>query len=107
MGSLLNGIPVVFADDSEYKDPIEMKNLIQRTGANVYVVTPSRLLQYLEIESMQETMYGFKAYLIGGESFPPRLYDLLSKNSNGKIYNLYGPTEATVYCNSSLLKSNG
>ena len=106
MGSLLNGIPVVFADDSEYKDPIEMKNLIQRTGANVYVVTPSRLLQYLEIESMQETMYGFKAYLIGGESFPPRLYDLLSKNSNGKIYNLYGPTEATVYCNSSLLKSN-
>lgn len=106
MGSLLNGIPVVFANDTEYKDPIEMMELIKRTGANVYVATPSRLLQYLEIEAMQETMYGFKAYLIGGEAFPPRLYDLLSKNSNGKIYNLYGPTEATVYCNSSLLDSS-
>ena len=106
MGSVLNGIPIVFADDSQYKDPIEMRDLIQRTGANVYVVTPSRLLQYLEIEAMRETMYGFKAYLIGGEAFPPRLYDLLSENSNGKVYNLYGPTEATVYCNSSLLESN-
>ncbi len=106
MGSLLNGIPIVFADDDEYKNPIEMKNLIERTGVNVYVVTPSRLLQYLDIEDMQEAMYGFKAYLIGGEALPPRLYDLLSKNSSGKIYNLYGPTEATVYCNSSLLNSN-
>ena len=106
MGSLLNGIPVVFANDTEYKNPIEMMDLIERTGANVYVATPSRLLQYLEIEAMQETMYGLKAYLIGGEAFPPRLYDLLSKNSNGKIYNLYGPTEATVYCNSCLLDSS-
>ena len=106
MGSLLNGIPVVFANDTQYKDPIEMMDLIKKTGANVYVATPSRLLQYLEIKAMQETMYGFKAYLIGGEAFPPRLYDLLSKNSNGKIYNLYGPTEATVYCNSRLLDSS-
>ena len=106
MGSLLNGIPVVFANDTEYKDPIKMMDLIQRTGANVYVATPSRVLQYLEIEAMQETMYDFKAYLIGGEAFPPRLYDLLSKNSNGKIYNLYGPTEATVYCNSCLVDSS-
>ena len=106
MGSLLNGIPIVFADDDEYKDPLAMKDLIQKTGANVYVVTPSRLLQYLEIEEMREVMYGFKAYLIAGEPFPPRLYDLLSKNSNGKIYDLYGPTETTVYCNGCLLESN-
>ncbi|MBO5150935.1 MAG: amino acid adenylation domain-containing protein [Methanobrevibacter sp.] len=58
MGSLLNGVPMVFADDTEYKDPIEMMNLIHRSGANVYIATPSRLLQYLEIEAMQETMYG-------------------------------------------------
>ncbi|WP_406535292.1 amino acid adenylation domain-containing protein [Methanobrevibacter sp.] len=106
MGSILNAIPVVFADDIEYKDPIGMMDLIKRTGANVYVATPSRLLQYLEIEAMQEVMYGFKAYLIAGEAFPPRLYDLLSKNSNGKVYNLYGPTEATVYCNGRLLDSS-
>jgi len=106
MGSLLNSVPIVFANDVEYKDPIEMMDLIHRSGANVYVATPSRLLQYLEIEAMQETMYGFKAYLIAGEPFPQRLYELLSEHSNGKIFNMYGPTETTVYCNGALLESS-
>ena len=105
MGSLLNGVPMVFANDVEYKDPIEMMDLIHRTGANVYVATPSRLLQYLEIEAMQETMYGFKVYIHAGEPFSQRLYDLLSQNSNGKFFNMYGPTETTVYCNGQLLES--
>ena len=106
MGSLLNGVPMVFADDTEYKDPIEMMNLIHRSGANVYIATPSRLLQYLEIEAMQETMYGFKVYIHAGEPFSARLYELLSKNSNGKFFNMYGPTETTVYCNGHLLESS-
>lgn len=106
MGSLLNGVPIVFANDTEYKDPIEMMDLIHRSGANVYVATPSRLLQYLEIEAMQETMYGFKAYLIAGEPFPKRLYELLSEHSKGKIFNMYGPTETTVYCNGALLNNS-
>ena len=106
MGSLLNGVPMVFANDTEYKDPIEMMDLIHRSGANVYVATPSRLLQYLEIEAMQETMYGFKVYIHAGEPFSQRLYELLSENSNGKLFNMYGPTETTVYCNGQLLESS-
>jgi len=106
MGSLLNAIPMVFANDTEYKDPIEMMDLIERSGANVYVATPSRLLQYLEIEAMQECMYGFKAYICAGEPFSQRLYELLSENSDGKIFNMYGPTETTVYCNGTELKSS-
>ena len=106
MGSLLNGVPMVFANDTEYKDPIEMMDLINRSGANVYVATPSRLLQYLEIEAMQETMYGFKVYIHAGEPFSARLYELLSENSNGKLFNMYGPTETTVYCNGQLLESS-
>ena len=106
MGSLLNGVPLVFANDTEYKDPIEMMDLIHRSGANVYIATPSRLLQYLEIEAMQETMYGFKAYICAGEPFSQRLYELLSQNSTGKIFNMYGPTETTVYCNGTLLESS-
>ncbi|WP_410319770.1 amino acid adenylation domain-containing protein [Methanobrevibacter sp.] len=105
MGSLLNGVPMVFANDTQYKDPVEMMDLIHMTGANVYIATPSRLLQYLEIEAMQETMYGFKVYIHAGEPFSARLYDLLSKNSKGKFFNMYGPTETTVYCNGHLLDS--
>lgn len=106
MGSLLNGVPMVFANDTEYKDPIEMMDLIHKTGANVYISTPSRLLQYLEIEAMQETMYGFKVYIQAGEPYSARLYDLLSKNSKGKLFNMYGPTETTVYCNGQLLENS-
>lgn len=106
MGSLLNGVPMVFANDGEYKDPMEMMELIKRSGANVYIATPSRLLQYLEIEAMNEIMYGFKVYIIAGEPFPQRLYELLSENSKGKLFNMYGPTETTVYCNGNLLESN-
>ena len=106
MGSLLNGVPMVFANDTEYKDPIEMMDLIHRTGANVYIATPSRLLQYLEIEAMQETMYGFKVYIHAGEPFSARLYELLSQNSKGKFFNMYGPTETTVYCNGVQLESD-
>ena len=106
MGSLLNGVPMVFANDTEYKDPIEMMDLIHRSGANVYIATPSRLLQYLEIEAMQETMYGFKVYIHAGEPFSARLYELLSENSNGKFFNMYGPTETTVYCNGQQLESS-
>ena len=106
MGSLLNGVPMVFANDAEYKDPVEMMNLIKRTGANVYISTPSRLLQYLEIEAMQEVMYGFKVYIHAGEPFSARLYELLSQNSKGKFFNMYGPTETTVYCNGQLLESD-
>jgi len=106
MGSLLNSIPMVFASDDEYKDPIEMAELVNKTGANVYVATPSRILQYLEIDELKDMMYGFKVYLIAGEPFPQRLYEALSKNSSGKIFNMYGPTETTVYSNGSLLTSS-
>ena len=106
MASLLNGIPIVFASDDEYKNPIKTKDLILKSGANVYVSTPSRLLQYLEIDEIKEVMYSFKAYLIAGEPFPPRLFELLSQNTqDAKIFNMYGPTEATVYCNGSLVTS--
>ena len=106
MGSLLNSIPMVFANDIEYKDPLSMAELVYKTRANVYVATPSRILQYLEIDELKDIMYGFKVYLIAGEAFPQRLYELLSKNSTGKIFNMYGPTEATVYSNGSLLTSS-
>ena len=105
MASLLNSIPIVFADDTQYKDPIKTRDLIKSTGANVYVSTPSRLLQYLDIDEIKDVMSSFKAYLIAGEAFPPRLYELLKQNSDAKIFNMYGPTEATVYCNGSLVNS--
>lgn len=52
MTALMNGIPIAFANDVEYKNPLALCDFIKRTGANVYSGTPSRLLQYLELEDL-------------------------------------------------------
>ncbi len=99
MCALLNGVPVVFANDDEYKDPKATLDLIKKHDVNVYTSTPSRLLQYLDIDEIKDDMFDFKVYSIAGEAFPKRLYDLLREKSDAKIFNVYGPTETTISCN--------
>ena len=100
---ILNGVPVVFADDIQIKNPLELIPLIEKTNANIFDGTPSRLLQYLEIDGLKECIAKFKLFVVGGEAFPKHLYDTLSKVSDGKIINSYGPTETTVACNDKLI----
>ena len=100
---MLNNVPVVFADDNQFKDPLALIDLIKDTGANVFDGTPSRLLQYLEIDGLRELICDFKIFVVGGEGFPKHLYDILSKVSDAKIYNSYGPTEITIVSNDKLI----
>ncbi len=101
--TILNGVPVVFADDLQYKDTLELIPLIKKTNANVFDGTPSRLLQYLEMDELKDLIANFKIFVICGEGFPKHLYDILSKVSDAKIFNSYGPTEITVACNDKLI----
>jgi len=102
MTALMNGIPIAFANDVEYKDPLALCDFIKKTGANVYSGTPSRLLQYFELDDLGEEFSKFKILSIGGEGFPPQLLDILD-NVDVKVYNIYGPTETTVVCNAHLI----
>ena len=102
MTALLNGIPIAFANDVEYKNPLALCDFIKRTGPNVYNGTPSRLLQYLELDDLIEEFSKFKIFCIGGEGFPPQLLDALD-DIECKLYNIYGPTETTVVCNARLI----
>ena len=106
MCATLNGVPIVFADDDEYKDPKKTLNLIKKYDVTVYTATPSRLLQYLDIEELKDEMYGFKVYSIAGEAFPKRLYELLREKTSAKIFNVYGPTETTISCNTAELENS-
>jgi amino acid adenylation domain-containing protein len=102
MTALMNGIPIAFANDDEYKNPLALCDFIKRTGANVYSGTPSRLLQYFELDDLAEEFSKFKVLSIGGEGFPPQLLDILN-GLDAKVYNMYGPTETTVVCNAHLI----
>ncbi|MBR3213246.1 MAG: amino acid adenylation domain-containing protein, partial [Methanosphaera sp.] len=106
MCSLLNGVPIVLADDNTYKDPKATMELVEKYKANVYTATPSRILQYLQIKQIRNDMLKFKVYAIAGEPFPNRLYEDLSANTDAHIFNVYGPTETTISCNTALLSDN-
>lgn len=62
--TILNGVPVVFADDLQYKDTLELIPLIKKTNANVFDGTPSRLLQYLEMDELKDLIANFKIFVM-------------------------------------------
>ena len=105
-GTVLNGLPVVFANDEQAVDPLELVGLFKATDAEGFGSTPTRLLEYLQLEEIQEVVGKCNVIIVGGEGFPPVLYDRLSKYTNADIYNSYGPTEVTIASHYKLIDSN-
>ena len=104
-GTILNGLPVVFANDEQAIDPLELVVLFEKSGADGFGSTPTRLLEYLQLEGIQEVIGNCKIIIVGGEGFPPVLFDRLSKYTNADIYNSYGPTEVTIASHYKLIDS--
>ena len=105
-GTILNGLPVVFANDEEAIDPLQLVELFKKTDADGFGSTPTRLLEYLQLEEIQNVVGGCKVIIVGGEGFPPVLYDRLSKYTKADIYNSYGPTEVTIASHYKLIDSS-
>lgn len=94
--TLLNGVPVVFADEDGMNNPDALAKYITENGANILHCTPSRLLAYLEEPSFHEAMRGVDVVLAAGEAFTQPLLDALRKATPARLYNGYGPTEITI-----------
>jgi amino acid adenylation domain-containing protein len=91
------GLKVVIADENEQKDPQLLANAIIKHQVEMLQMTPSRLQLLLSLQNDLRCLAGVKELLVGGEAFPPRLFQKVKDNFSGKIYNLYGPTETTVW----------
>ena len=104
-GTILNGLPVVFANDEQAIDPLQLVELFKSTDAEGFGSTPTRLLEYLQLEEIQEVVGKCNVIIVGGEGFPPVLYDRLSKYTSADIYNSYGPTEVTIASHYKLIDS--
>ena len=104
-GTILNGLSVVFANDEEVVDPFKLSKLFNMTDADGFGSTPTRLLEYLQIGEIQEAVNRCKVIIVGGEGFPPVLYERLSKFTDAEIYNSYGPTEVTIASHYKLVDS--
>ncbi|MBQ8015549.1 MAG: amino acid adenylation domain-containing protein [Clostridia bacterium] len=103
--TLMNGLTLVLADDEEAKNPDKLALLFEKTGANAFNATPSRVLQYMELPAMKKALAGCKVIMAGGESYPPALYRKLREITDATLINTYGPTEITVSSNGKILDS--
>ena len=96
---ITNGIKIIFANDNEIKNVVDLTNLIKENQPEVLEFTPSRLLSYLEIEEFCEVIGCGKCIVMGGEQFSAKAFNGVKQYTNAKVYNSYGPTEATIASN--------
>lgn len=101
--ALCNGLTLVLADEDETKDPLKLCELFKRTGGDVFNATPSRIEQYMMLDSFKEVLASCKIIMCGGEKYSPKLLENLKKTTKARIFNTYGPTEITVSCNAKEL----
>jgi len=101
--TLMNGLTLVLADDEESKNPDKLAELFERTRANAFNATPSRMLQYMELPAMKQALANCRVIMAGGEGYPPALYRKLREITDAVLINTYGPTEITVSSNGKLL----
>ena len=99
-GALFNGKTAVIANEEETKDAAMLADLFKRTGADAINATPSRMLQYMELEDFVKALGQCHVIMCGGEKYADGLLDKLRAAApNARIFNTYGPTEITVSSN--------
>ena len=99
-GALFNGKTAVIANEEETKNAAMLADLFRRTGADAINATPSRMLQFMELEDFVKAIGQCHVIMCGGEKYADGLLDKLRAAApNARIFNTYGPTEITVSSN--------
>lgn len=97
--TLMNGLTMVFANDEETRNPVELINLFNKTRADSFSASPSRMFHFLEIEGINKALSDCTVISVAGEKYPLNLHEMLINCTGAEIYNVYGPTETTISCN--------
>ena len=102
--ALSHGLTLVFASDEQANDPIALAALFKENKVDYFNSTPSRILQYLDLDDFQQMLSSCKAVVCGGENYPIQLVERLQSIApDADLFNTYGPTEITVSSNVSKL----
>ncbi|MBP3793959.1 MAG: amino acid adenylation domain-containing protein [Ruminococcus sp.] len=101
--ALCNGLTLVLADEAQTRDPQLLCALFEKTHADVFNATPSRLEQYMLLDSFKKALANCNVIMCGGEKYSPKLLSELRSVTKARIFNTYGPTEITVSCNAKEL----
>lgn len=99
---LLTGSRLVIATNIEAQDPMQLRNLLYRSGATIFQATPVRYRMLLE--AGWRNMPRLKM-LCGGEKLTRELADQLLARGL-ELWNVYGPTETTVWSSVARIEKN-
>ncbi|MBR0142023.1 MAG: amino acid adenylation domain-containing protein, partial [Ruminococcus sp.] len=100
--AFFNGLAVAFAGDEEINNADKLAKFMRKSGADVFISTPSRLLTLMESPAFAENIDNCRVVVCAGEKYPEKLMSLM-QTKNCRLINTYGPTEITVSSNESEL----
>lgn len=100
-----NGLRLVLANDMEVKDPDLLAALYKKARYDAILLTPSRLLEYLEVDAFKAAVANVKLITVGGEKMLPEYYRRIRACTHAIIVNAYGPTETTIACNAKVMEN--
>lgn len=101
---LTHGSTLILANNNETKDVNLLSKLIKKTKPDsLSVITPSRLIQYLQFDEFARQLSDFNFICCAGEKLPYNLVEKIRNLSEADVYNLYGPTETTIASNVKLI----
>ncbi|MEM9547241.1 MAG: amino acid adenylation domain-containing protein, partial [Bacteroidota bacterium] len=93
---LTTGSKLVMAAPEGHKDPIYLKNVIQKESVSIVHFVPSMLGLFLDMNE-GEVITELKHVVCSGEELPVAMVERSRDLSpNARIHNYYGPTEAAI-----------
>lgn len=95
--ALGKGRRISVADEEEMMLPWKMAARMERDGATILQLTPSRIMMCLNDETFCRVLAQIRIIILLGEPWTLKLKERLKELTQAEIYNIYGPTETSVH----------
>ncbi|MGI5898693.1 MAG: amino acid adenylation domain-containing protein [Christensenellales bacterium] len=94
---LATGRCAVIADEEEMLLPWKLAARIEKDGADILQLTPSRMQMCLASDEFRHALRNVKSIILLGEPWTLSMRDSIKRLTNARIFNIYGPTETSVH----------
>ena len=97
--SLYNGLTLVYANEEQAKNPIDMADLVMKYDIDYISATPSQWQTWVCSDEFVKAINTVAVIRFGGEKLPESLMKQMQQLTSSRLINTYGPTETTVSSN--------
>ncbi len=94
---LATGRCAVIADEEEMLLPWKLAARIEKDGADIIQLTPSRMQMCLASDEFRHALRNVKSIILLGEPWTLSMRDEIKTLTSARIFNIYGPTETSVH----------